>query len=259
MLRTGWPLTRVSFAVLLMLFVGLGVPSVAFAQDDEFAGDGEDGADGEGDEPDPELVAAKAKAEADKTKAKLGVGVRFRGVFLPESMLEIFLEEVPGGVSQPAFGLEVVRRKGNFDLVVGIDYHSLEASCPDEPEPCLYLEKGDDAPPGLDVAFVWSEPITDFFAIRYGAGLGLGIILGDVLQTDTTCLDGTTPSTIQGRCTPVTSGGQINEPNDDVPPVVPIVEFTVGGRFDVIENLSINVEAGFRDLFFTGISAHYFF
>jgi|GEM_PF-1334218 len=268
MRRTGTqvPKGASSAGVLLAILLCSGP---AWAQDDEFAD--EDSAAATEDEP-----SATAAASNQPPASALGVGFRTRGVILPEGMLELFIEEVPGGVFQPAFGLEVIRRKGQFDVVFGLDYHSLEAECPEDPEPCLYLEKGDDASTsgeypddvefdgfgmiGLDVAFVWHEPITDFFSLRYGAGLGLGIILGEVRQTDTICSPGPT-DTIQepGRCIPVTSGGQIDEPNEDIPPVVPIVQAMFGGRFDIIENLSLNVEVGFRNLLYFGGGVAYFF
>ena len=49
----------------------------------------------------------------------------------------------------------------------------------------------------VDATFVFLKEIVDRFALRYGAGLGLGIVRGEVRRTDALC----TGTDIQNDCT----------------------------------------------------------
>lgn len=246
---------RLGALVIAVLSLG---PTVAHAQDDDAP---DDERRPSGDDYVPEDTTAKPLAAGPTTQ--LGVGLRIRNVFMPEGMIELFLEDVPSGVSQLGFGLQLVRRKGNFDITVGLDYHSVE------PEEGLYLEKGDTpgvrgenpdevefeglALVGLDVSFIWHQPFGDKFALRYGAGIGLGFVLGEIYQTDTNCaVMGDIDSCTMDPTAP-------REKQEDVPPVVPIVNVLLGGRFNVVEQLSLDFELGFRDLFYVGVGSTYFF
>ncbi len=238
---------KVCVAVVALL---VSVPSVALAQDDI----------------DPEeLYGDKSSELAEGAPAQLGVGVRLRYVFMPKAMIELFVDAASSGVGHPGFGLEIVRRKGNFDIVLGIEYESIA------PDDGLFLEKGDtpgvpgenpdftEFPDfgllGLDVVFVWHKTIVERVDFRYGAGIGIAAVLGDVVQTDTTC-------SVQGdinSCVKDLNGEQVNEKSDDVPPVVPLVNVLIGTRIELAPQLTVNVEAGFRDLFYFGVGTTYLF
>jgi hypothetical protein len=56
-------------------------------------------------------------------------------------------------------------------------------------------------------------------------------------------------------CTPTAN----SVTNDSKPPVVPIVNVLVGSRIKATEEISINVELGFRDVFFVGVGSDYVF
>jgi hypothetical protein len=209
------------------------------------------------------------KAE-EKKKKKLqpeyGVGLRLRGVFEPAFMMNLFVEEqTSGGMFHPGFGLELNRRKGEFELVLGFEYDNLS------PEDGYWLEKGDDGvTPGqypdfvdfdglswftTDLTFVFHSPISDKVAFRYGAGFGLGVVFGDALQTDTTC----TGTDFENDCTLDTgAGSQVNDPAD-IPPVFPVVNLLLGAQFRPSRSVSINLEGGLRTVFFFGISGTYYF
>jgi hypothetical protein len=245
-------------AVICALAAGVVAPA-AQAQDDDdaaAAGDGEAAPAGE--------AEAAPAVTASASAVKWGVGLRVRQVFFPEGMLELFLEDAPSGVGHPGFGLEAVRRKANFDIVLALDYSSIT------PEDGLYVEKGDTpgqpgedpdlvefdglALLGLDVSFIWHAALGEKFAFRYGAGLGIAAVLGKFYQTDTEC------SSMQlDSCDPITSGGQVHEEQEDVPPVVPLVNILVGARYQPTPELSFHLDAGFRDLFYVGIGGGYFF
>ncbi|RMH45003.1 MAG: hypothetical protein D6689_01060 [Deltaproteobacteria bacterium] len=216
---------------------------------------------------DPDAVGAADDAGRldEGPAARFGLGVRARYVFFPKGLLELFVDSASSGVSRTGFGVEFVRRKANFDLVVGLEYDNVS------PEDGLWLEKGDTpgvpgenpdfvefdglATLGLDVAFVWHHPLASRVSLRYGAGIGVAAVLGDVIQTDTRC-------TVQGdinSCSPDPNGEQVNEKSEDVPPAVPIVNLLLGARIDVAPQLSLNIETGFRDVFYAGLGTTYMF
>lgn len=234
------------------VLIALAAPTAALAQEAE-----------------PE--EAPATVVADETKTKLGVGARVRYVFMPEAMLDLFLDHATG-MSAFGFGIEVVRRKADFDIVFGLEYDSIA------PENGLYLESGDDpganclatgecpdytefedfALLGLDVSFIWHYKLHEAVQLRYGAGIGVGLVLGELYQTDTSCPPGTTIDDLEDpqHCT---TTGFARVKSDDVPPVVPIVNLQLGARFKVADQLTINLEGGFRDVFFIGLGTDYIF
>jgi hypothetical protein len=195
-------------------------------------------------------------------KVSYGVGLRSRYVFVPRGMIELFLEEVPSGVGSVGFGIEATRRKGDFEITVGLEYENLA------PEDGFYREKGaGDVSTKtdftefdglgwvtIDAAFVFHHPLTDKLAFRYGGGLGLGIVTGEVRQTDALC----SSEDIQNDCMANPNGAQVNDPAD-LPPVFPVVSLLAGLQFRATEQISINLEAGLRTLFYTGLGATYYF
>lgn len=265
-------LSRGALAAFAGFSIAFGAASAAGAQE----GDPEEGPKPEESEPVKQGVGVGeggfdnyAKAE-EKRKKKIvpeyGVGLRLRGVFEPAFMMNLFVEEqTSGGLFKPGFGLELNRRKGDFELVLGFEYESLS------PSDGYWLEKGDDGTsPGqtpdfvdfdglswftTDLTFMFHSPMSEKVAFRYGAGFGLGIVFGDALQTDTNC----TGTDFENDCTLDTGGGaQVNDPAD-IPPVFPVVNLILGAQFRPSRQVSINVETGLRTLFFFGISGTYYF
>ncbi len=210
-----------------------------------------------------------SKAEQKRKKKvvpEYGVGLRLRGVFEPAFMMNLFVEEqTSGGMFHPGFGLELNRRKGEFELVLGFEYENLS------PSDGYWLEKGDDGTsPGqypdfvdfdglswftTDLTFMFHSPINEKVAFRYGAGFGLGIVFGDALQTDQVC----SGTDFETQCMNDMSGGaQRNDPAD-IPPVFPVVNLILGAQFRPSRSVSINIETGLRTIFFFGISGTYYF
>jgi len=236
-------------SVLWALLVA--VPATAWAQNEDDAPETKQFQDD--DDVLPEDITADKPLEQG-APAQFGIGLRVRYVFMPESMLELFLEDAPSGAAHPGFGLELVRRKGDFDIVLGLEYANIS------PDDGLYLESGDVpgtagggmnpdltefedfAMLGADVSFIWHQKIVSKVDFRYGAGIGVAAVLGKILQTDTNC-------SVMGdinSCTPITGGGDIRVENQDVPPAVPIVNILAGVRLEVAPQLTVNVETGFR-------------
>ncbi len=59
-------------------------------------------------------VTETAQAASQENPIRYGFGLRFRGLFIPQSIFERFAEVAPSGMSQPEFGIELIRRRGNF-------------------------------------------------------------------------------------------------------------------------------------------------
>ncbi|HET6610611.1 MAG TPA: hypothetical protein VFG83_01415 [Kofleriaceae bacterium] len=209
---------------------------------------------------------ARADETTDEPAVDYGVGLRLRQVYVPEALIELFVEDASSGVSHTGFGGEVIRRHGNFELSLGIEYEHIN------PDDGLWLEKGDTpGEPGespdfvefdgfgwvdADVTFAWHKPINDVLAFRYGAGFGLGIIFGDVLQTDTLCQPGGNINS----CDPVESGAQGQyKDNADLPPVFPVINLLAGLQLRPVENLTIDIEVGLRSVAYAGTTVAYYF
>lgn len=195
-----------------------------------------------------------------------GIGARSRYITTPQFMLDVFVEHSTPMNSFSVAG-EVIRRKGHFDIVLSIEYARVS------PEDGLWQEKGEN--PGMidmypdllkfdvallsgDVSFIWHLPITDFLSFRYGAGIGIGVPLGSFTQQDTVCSSNTTVDDLDdpNACTPVP--GKIED--GDLPPIVPIVNVLLGARFKLVDQLSLQIEGGWRfPSFFIGGGVGYFF
>jgi hypothetical protein len=210
------------------------------------------------DEPGPEPARATLAAAPS---ADIGVGLRLRQIIVPRGMIELFVERAESGISHPGIGVQVVRRKGDFEVNLGLEWERLAA------KPGIWIDKGEMIPQDevdlvefegfgwvtIDATFVWHTSVHEKAALRYGAGLGLGIITGDVLRTDYRC----TTSEISS-CSQV-PGGKVREPEDDIPPVFPVINILVGVQIRPMEKLNINLEGGFRTVPYVGLTADYFF
>lgn len=246
--------SRCCLAALAAMVLVFGMSSSAWAQDSE-----DSSGEGTG-----SSTSAAEDAPVDPEAIRHGVGLRLRYVFAPKGLIELFMEEAAGGMSQPGFGLDYVRRKGNFEFSVGFEYDKLDGT------EGYYVESGGSATqPGttdfvefdglswftIDASFVYHHPLSSLVSLRYGGGIGLGLVTGDVIKTDAIC----TGNNAQTDCAPSTNpNGELNEKQDffRFPPVFNLVG---GVQFTPVRNLAINVEVGMRTLFYSGVSAQYFF
>lgn len=196
---------------------------------------------------------------SQENPTRYGIGVRFRGIFVPKSAFERFAEVAPSGMSQPEFGFEVIRRKGNFETTYAVSWASLSM------DDGIWLDDLDHNPSlvtfdnfswiTFDVNAVWKHPFSPTWALRYGLGIGLGIIRGDILETDYDCpgnryeLD---------ACMQQPNADDVRRPID-LPPVVPIMTGLVGIQYAPSEHVAFNLEGGLQTIFFVGVSVAIFF
>lgn len=229
-------------------------------------------------DPTPTVTAKPKKA------VQYGAGVHFRGIFVPEWFLNAFLD-ASTPLNSVGFGGEFVRRKGNFDLVASVNFGFYS------PRDGNYMGNGKNPAYdadyiqfrnlnvlAFDVAFIWSHDFTKWFSLIYGAGLGFGIVLGDIYRISN---NGCTPENVSdiNRCYPKgmdlnnreawlaahtgTGGDSPENPwlyrEDGKWPVIPIVHLLLGVNFKISEQFSVRVDGGFHNAFYVGAAGHYFF
>jgi hypothetical protein len=214
-----------------------------------------------------------------------GVGLRLRGVFVPQSILELFVTRAAGGASNLGYGVDLVRRKGNLELQLGFEFEHVTVG------QGVWIEKnkqvpGDDpdyvlSPDSsghslgwftIEFTFLNHTPINKTVAIRYGGGLGLGIVTGELDHYNIHCAAGATNANPEPGCVPprFNGQGQYTDENGniigtetqfkyDLPPVFPVVNAIIGLQIRPIDKLTINIETGIRTLPFFGVSSTYFF
>jgi hypothetical protein len=253
--------------MIIGICLAVAVPAVALAQEEPTAPDEPAPAPEVESEPPPAAAVSgdTEEEELDPDRARWGVGARVRYVTIPNWLLELFLDHATHLSSYSVAG-EIIRRKGDLDIVISIDWTSGAA------ENGLYLEKGDNpniAPPdytefdgfgmlSADVSFVWHARVHERVQIRYGGGIGVGLLLGEIYQTDTLCPGGTTADDLDdpNHCTQFTATRHVDE---DVPPALPVVNVLLGARIKLADQMSMNLEGGFRNAFFFGLGFGYFF
>jgi len=240
-----------------------------------------------GDEPAASAPAVNAKVQVGPHDVVYGAGARLRWVTVPHWMLDLFTKQNQS-LSSYGFAGEFFRRKGDMDIMVGVSYQKMG------PPDGNWLGKGHDAAVdtdlvqfrnfgfvGLDATFIWRSVISEYVAFRYGAGLGVAIMTGQMLRTsDAFCTEqnaGSTSACRPNYCPPAGcteaqhvahQGGVDNGPTDphrfkdsNVPGAIPILNLVTGVDFHIpqAKGLELRVEGGFYDAFFLGMAAGYLF
>ena len=222
------------------------------------------------------------------------LGVRARYIFVTKAMLSPYFNANTGTqMNSCSVGLEYVYRKPgkSYDIVTSLDFSWLDV------DDGNYLGSGHD--PSLDthytqfrnlsfisadVSIIGFHKFTNWLELRYGGGLGIGYVPGDVLITNnagvhlgerqrpdqvlrrsaTGPINGK-PTAAQEASLKATEGGGTDTavtPHrhpGGVPPVMGVVNLLVGFRFYPIAHLAVTVDIGFRDAMFVGGGVHYLF
>src|SRR5262249_28087492 len=115
----------------------------------------------------------------------------------------------------------------------------------------------------IEFTFLNHTEINKHVFFRYGGGVGLGIVTGELQKYDVACVGATNDSPFPG-CKPTALGGtRIDADNapqpHDFPPVFPVVNAIIGVQIRPIPKAVINVEGGIRTIPFLGVSGGYFF
>lgn len=211
-------------------------------------------------------------------QVEFGVGLRFRNVRGPGGMVELFVEHAPGGSSNLGLGVELTRRKGNAELQLGVEFEHIT------PKEGVWIAKGDNVPQNeadyildpddtvgkkklgwLTVEFTYFHhtPLTKQIALRFGGGLGIGIVTGELQRLDIVCNSSATNDNPEPGCVPERLGGAAVEERGpvtyDLPPLFPVINAIAGVQFRPINNMTVNLEGGIRTFLFFGLSTSYFF
>jgi hypothetical protein len=234
-------------------------------------------------------TATPASSRQDlKLPSTYALGARVRGIFVPGSFLAPYLQAYTS-MESVSLGIEFIYRKPAFDVVASLDFGFMS------PHDGNYLANDHD--PSLDthyvqfrnlnflstdVSIIGHHSFLPWLELRYGAGLGLGLVLGDILITNngTQCTAKNAADT--RACYP--AGIPLNQPDteaklkaterpgatdvaqdphrhlsQDKPPVMGVLNVLVGVSFRVHPHVSVQVEGGFRDAMFVGAGLHYWF
>jgi hypothetical protein len=223
---------------------------------------------------------------------QFALGARVRGVWATSAMLSPFLT-ASTNLQQQSIGVEFIYRRLRYDVVTSLDF---TFASPDDGN---YLAGGHDPTVdthyvqfhdvnfiSLDVSIIGHTWLARWLELRYGAGVGLGGVLGDVLVTNNWDQCTSANANDIRLCHPVgvdltapdkeaqlkateqpgatgPSGDTAQTPHrhvsTDKPPVLPVVNLLVGFNFRLHKHFSMQLEVGFRDLIFFGFGAHYWF
>lgn len=115
------------------------------------------------------------------------LGALFRQTFQPEWMLNWFFEKSTG-TDNAGGGLEFTWRRNSFSLVIQSWYQlaRTEGSYQQLGDPLDEIEwiQSDLSLLFVSATFLWATDFTDWFAIEYGFGVGLGAVFGNLTRTE---------------------------------------------------------------------------
>jgi hypothetical protein len=218
-----------------------------------------------------------------------GIDLRLRNVRVPKGLLELFVNHAADGASNYGYGIDFVRRRGNLELQLGLEFEHInigegvyiEKNKTVPGDPADYIIGPDHAPNGdnlgwvtLEFTFINHTPINKYVSFRYGGGAGLGILTGALYRWDVACGAGATnanpdPGCVPGDVSYLTNGqGHTSDDSNggketvpvkyDLPPVFPVINAIIGFQIKPFDKAVINIEGGIRTLPFIGMSFGYF-
>jgi len=195
------------------------------------------------------------------------------------------MDHAAGTIDTYGAGIELARRRGNLEIQLGAEAEYVQ------PVEGVYLDHGKNVAVGDEADFILSPahnnnkrlgwvtleftflnhaPISKRLAIRYGAGLGVGLVRGDLGRYDIICNNATNDS-LEPGCVPPDrpfngagtyssangSPGMIQKYN--LPKVFPVVNVILGLQLRPLKRMTINLEGGIRTAPFLGASTSFFF
>jgi hypothetical protein len=300
-------------ALFAFVMVGLGGPGVAAAQKEEPTPPGAE----DGEKPgsrgaslsrsgDPATSAPSDDGKPvplkkfDPNDWKHAMGAYVRYLFVTELMLKPYLEAATP-LNSFSVGLQYIHRFSKFDVVTSLDFSWLVLNdgnwLAKDNNPALdtkYVQFDKLSFLSADVAIIGHHAFNNWLEIRGGAGLGLGVVFGNVYTTNnsqTVCNKDNAGDT--SKCYPVVNGGDPNtanhqpiylnqadteqklkatedssredtaqnphRKNSNKPPVMAVLNIMMALNFRVHKHVSTSIELGFRDAMFVGAGMNYHF
>ena len=240
---------------------------------------------------DPVASTPRTNAKFDPLDWKNAIGVYGRYMFVTNLMLKPYLNAATQ-LNTWALGLQYLRRYEHFDVVTSLDFSWLQLDNGN------YLAKGNDSALdthyvqfdklsmlSADVAIVGHHAFNNWLELRGGAGLGIGVVFGNVYTTnnsDKVCNNHTAAH--ESQCYPITAAGTPiylgkSDTNQNLkntedsskldtaqdphrkksfkPPVMGVLDIFMALNFRLHKNVSAQVELGFRDAMFVGANMQF--
>lgn len=221
-------------------------------------------------------TAVGTDATVAPTKRAYLMEVNFRGryLFLPDSVLDIWYEKHAGetferpSIGAYALGLEFVIKDKQANGIFYAEYISSlmkEGYWDDRDNPPVYTDGSYIVPESFGLVAVGADygyelHATNWLSFLFGAGLGVGIKTGELVEWESGEPEGTpNPDNTDQACGPTAAAyeratelGCADDGPVRVPPVVPIVDVNVGIRFNFSDRASLRVEGGLHDLIYGG-------
>lgn len=216
------------------------------------------------------LAIPTAAARADSTvrvsegePTDWGLGLKVRRWWVHEPLQQLFIEDGPGTSSNDGVGLDFSRRQGNTEISFGFGADRLDG------REGYYLEKGADPTMSGNVDYVTFDDLQSFSAeltvvthyqihklleFRFGAGLGIGYLRGEIRKTDAIC----TSNRLQQDCMIDPAAMEVNQPVKLLP-VTPIVNGLVGLQLVPFDAVHIHVDVGIHSVPFVGGGVTFYF
>jgi hypothetical protein len=236
----------------------------------------------------PAGAAADAAAQP-ASEVQYGVGVRMpRWVSVPSWLLNAFFQEsVP--LSTFAFGgVEFIRRKATFDIAVGLAYQGMSpadgnwlARSKDPAVDTDLVQFRDFGLIAFDVSFIGRKSFNPYLGLRYGAGLGLALVRGEMLRTSSAgctranvgderaCRPRVCPTTGCTEAALRSTEGTVDGgpdyparfPEQNVPGALPVINLSLGLDFRLpqVPGLEARLDGGFYNSLFLGLGFAYIF
>ncbi len=221
-------------------------------------------------------------AEAGQTEMEYQLTLpRVWALNVPGPILDAFLARHSntweGGQTNFVYGTEFIfRQPGQSDTVIGLDYADIRT------EDDYWLEDGDPVRDAdwtinslrlvtLDVAHHWLTDLTSTgdLQLYYGVGLGISVVLGEVLKYDVrqSCLNGQGASEdpdVLDQCIDADGNAQYDEASETreekVWPILPALSLTVGTRYYISDHFVAGIELGWKSLYeYGGLEIGYLF
>jgi hypothetical protein len=242
------------------------------------------------------VLCSTVPAGADEGQ-RYELGARIRGVWLTSAMIGA-VAQTTSSMSTIAGAVEFVARRKTYDVVTSFDVTFINLQdgnwLGNGRDPSLdthWIQFGNFGQlsfVSVDVSIIGHTPITRWLEFRYGAGVGLGGLVGDIhmINNGHQCTQANFRDPSQ--CYPHSSDGSVDirlqQPDtqaklnataapgvvdtadnphwhvtDDKPPIMVVLNVQLGLRFYVQKHLAFDVDLGFRDAIFFGGGFHALF
>ena len=207
--------------------------------------------------------AAPAAVATGPNAVNWAVGTRLRGLFVPAWFLQAFMTHAHS-LNSFMWGVDVTRRKGNLDMVIGMDvgwYGNFKDANWTGNDASSYA--GDTywthfktfVFTSFDINWIWNQPLTNWLAFRAGGGVGIGFLAGDYYkQLSGPSCTATNIDKDKNACGPLPTA-PVKKENLDYYRVLPVVSALLGFRFTLHRNFVATVEGGFHNGFVAGAGA----